>query len=146
MSCCLVAFFASLWCRKALQKKKDKQQDCAEDGALSVSPVACPFFFSYLGSCCPTSTGACKAMECSNLPYYQAIVEMCHAVVACGVLRRFSADDAQVTFEVTAGLATGQGAFLSACIGLRVWETDRPGRRRSRLDQVFRSIPAPLGA
>lgn len=71
----------------ALQKKKDKQQDCAEDGALS-------------------------AMECSNLPYYQAIVEMCHAVVACGVLRRFSADDAQVTFEVTAGLATGAVAWI----------------------------------
>ncbi|CAE7838065.1 unnamed protein product [Symbiodinium sp. CCMP2592] len=71
----------------AVQKKKDKQQDCAEDGALS-------------------------AMECSNLPYYQAIVEMCHSVVACGVLRRFSADDAQVTFEVTAGLATGAVAWI----------------------------------
>ncbi|CAE7574442.1 unnamed protein product [Symbiodinium sp. KB8] len=71
----------------ALQKKKDKHQDCTEDGALS-------------------------AMECSNLPYYQAIVEMCHAVVACGVLRRFSADDAQVTFEVTAGLATGAVAWI----------------------------------
>ncbi|CAE7940231.1 unnamed protein product, partial [Symbiodinium necroappetens] len=41
-----------------------------------------------------------------------AIVEMCHAVVACGVLRRFSADDAQVTFEVTAGLATGAVAWI----------------------------------
>ncbi|CAE7760448.1 unnamed protein product, partial [Symbiodinium sp. CCMP2456] len=71
----------------ALQKKKDKHQDCTEDGAPS-------------------------AMECSNLPYYQAIVEMCHAVVACGVLRRFSADDAQVTFEVTAGLAAGAVAWI----------------------------------